>query len=201
MQAEQLSGGFLKRLCLACAFVGNPDVVLLDEPFLGLDTRFRGVLYRKLREWREGRLILVGTADREEAEAVSDRIFVLRRAHAVDYASDRRRKRISQLTLRFSSAAAYARGVTIVRAFAAGLSAVREEECIAERERFKVSLEVYDIETAVFRDRMGRMMAELHSIFDLCSSQCFIDFRIVEHPYDQVSYAPCRSDNRQMSSK
>jgi ABC-type multidrug transport system ATPase subunit len=201
MRAEQLSGGFLKRLCLACAFVGNPDVVLLDEPFLGLDTRFRGVLYRKLRQWREGRLIFVGTADREEAEAVSDRIFVLRRAHAVDYASDRRRKRIAQLTLRFSSASVYARGVTIVRAFAAGLSAVREEECSEERERFKVSLEVYDIETAVFRDRMGRMMAELHSAFDLCSSQCFIDFRIVEHPYDQVSYAPCRSDNRQMSSK
>jgi ABC-type multidrug transport system ATPase subunit len=36
-------------MCLACAFVGNPDVIILDEPTLGLDLRFKRIFYNKIR--------------------------------------------------------------------------------------------------------------------------------------------------------
>jgi ABC-2 type transport system ATP-binding protein len=49
MKSRELSGGSLKKAALACAFIGSPDVVIIDEPTLGLDTRFRNVFHRKLR--------------------------------------------------------------------------------------------------------------------------------------------------------
>lgn len=64
-RASSLSGGNLKRLGLACAFIGNPEVVILNEPTLGLDLRFKRIFWDKLRTWKEGRLIIVGTSDSE----------------------------------------------------------------------------------------------------------------------------------------
>jgi ABC-2 type transport system ATP-binding protein len=63
MKSGQLSGGYLKKVALACAFVGNPDVVIIDEPTLGLDIRFRSIFHRKLSEWKRGKLIILGTSD------------------------------------------------------------------------------------------------------------------------------------------
>ena len=43
-----LSGGNQKKLCLASAFIGNPDVVILDEPTMGVDIRFKRIFWKKL---------------------------------------------------------------------------------------------------------------------------------------------------------
>lgn len=50
-------------MCLACVFIGDADVVILDEPTLGLDNRFRGIFYEKLKEWKSNKLIILGTSD------------------------------------------------------------------------------------------------------------------------------------------
>ena len=58
-----LSGGNQKKLCLACAFIGNPEVVIINEPTMGLDLRFKRIFWQKLKEWKEQRLIIIGTSD------------------------------------------------------------------------------------------------------------------------------------------
>jgi ABC-2 type transport system ATP-binding protein len=63
MKSRELSGGYLKKVALACTFVGNPDVVIIDEPTLGLDARFRSIFHRKLSEWKHDKLIILGTSD------------------------------------------------------------------------------------------------------------------------------------------
>jgi ABC-2 type transport system ATP-binding protein len=67
MKSSHLSGGYQKKASLACAFIGDPDVVIIDEPTLGLDIRFKNILHRKLRIWKEHKLIILGTSDQTEA--------------------------------------------------------------------------------------------------------------------------------------
>jgi ABC-2 type transport system ATP-binding protein len=67
MKSGHLSGGYQKKASLACAFIGDPDVIIIDEPTLGLDIRFKNILHRKLRTWKEHKLIILGTSDQTEA--------------------------------------------------------------------------------------------------------------------------------------
>ncbi len=62
-------------MCLACAFVGDPDVIILDEPTLGLDIKFQRIFQQKVRSWKENKLIVIFTASHEEADSLSDRVW------------------------------------------------------------------------------------------------------------------------------
>jgi ABC-2 type transport system ATP-binding protein len=74
-----LSSGTLRRLLLAAALAGEPDVLLLDEPTAGLDPAARADLRALLRELRrEGRTILLSTHLLEDVEAVCERVLFLR---------------------------------------------------------------------------------------------------------------------------
>lgn len=74
-----LSGGQRRCLSLACAFVGKPQLVLLDEPTTGLDVDIRGRLWEVMREFASGGgTILLTTHYLEEAEALASRIVVVR---------------------------------------------------------------------------------------------------------------------------
>lgn len=73
-----LSGGLKQRLALALAFVGNPALLLLDEPAAGLDVGMRRALHDDMRAMRrEGRALLVTTHDMDEAAQLCDHIFVM----------------------------------------------------------------------------------------------------------------------------
>ncbi len=73
-----LSHGYKRRVLLAEAFIHNPQIYLLDEPFIGIDPRLAKALKNVLREKaREGRLILVTTHILEIAEALADNIILL----------------------------------------------------------------------------------------------------------------------------
>jgi ABC-2 type transport system ATP-binding protein len=77
---RRLSGGQAQRLSLACALVGRPDVVFLDEPTAGMDPHARITTWALVRALRDdGRTVVLTTHLMDEAEALCDRIAILNR--------------------------------------------------------------------------------------------------------------------------
>jgi ABC-2 type transport system ATP-binding protein len=78
-RAGTLSGGQARRLALALAFVGNPELIVLDEPSAGLDVQARRRLWEFVREAGSRRSILFTTHYLEEAQTLASRILVIDR--------------------------------------------------------------------------------------------------------------------------
>ncbi|CAM4906302.1 unnamed protein product [Rotaria socialis] len=77
LYCNSLSGGMKRRLSLACAFVGDTKIILLDEPSSGLDPSNRRLLWDWLRSMKEGKTLLLTTHFMEESDALSDRIMII----------------------------------------------------------------------------------------------------------------------------
>ena len=79
-----LSGGQQRRLQFALAIVGNPDLLFVDEPTVGLDVEARRAFWQVLRRLREdGCSLVLTTHYLEEADALADRIVVIDRGRSV----------------------------------------------------------------------------------------------------------------------
>jgi ABC-2 type transport system ATP-binding protein len=77
-RVRTLSGGQLRRLDLALALVGDPELIFLDEPTTGFDPAARRQAWETIRGLRElGKSILLTTHYMEEAQRLSDRIAIL----------------------------------------------------------------------------------------------------------------------------
>ncbi|KAI1662166.1 P-loop containing nucleoside triphosphate hydrolase protein [Daldinia decipiens] len=75
--AYALSGGNKRKLSLGIALMGNPSVVLLDEPSSGLDAAAKRIMWRTLHSIVRGRSILLTTHSMEEADALANRAGIL----------------------------------------------------------------------------------------------------------------------------
>lgn len=73
-----LSGGERRRVGLACALVGRPDLLILDEPTTGLDVESRKKLWQEIESFKKrGGSVLLATHDLHEAALVADRVLLL----------------------------------------------------------------------------------------------------------------------------
>ena len=77
-KAGKLSGGWQRRLSIAMALISEPEILFLDEPTLGLDVIARSDLWDLIRELKRKATIILTTHYMEEAEALSDRIAIMK---------------------------------------------------------------------------------------------------------------------------
>lgn len=75
--AAKLSGGNKRKLSLAIALLGNPPVLILDEPSSAMDATSKRILWKTLEAVAPGRSVLLTTHSMEEADALSTRAAIL----------------------------------------------------------------------------------------------------------------------------
>lgn len=76
--ASQLSGGNLRKLCLACAMVNDKALIVLDEPCYGLDVKSKKVFLNMLKKKRNnGATFFITTSD-DEIKEISDNVWLIR---------------------------------------------------------------------------------------------------------------------------
>ena len=77
-RVKTYSGGMQRRLNLACGLVHDPQVLLLDEPTVGVDPQSRNLIFEKVSQLKaEGRTVLYTTHYMEEAERLCDRVAII----------------------------------------------------------------------------------------------------------------------------
>ena len=77
-KAGKMSGGWQRRLSIAMALISEPEILFLDEPTLGLDVLARSDLWDLIRSLKGKVTIILTTHYMEEAEALSDRIAIMK---------------------------------------------------------------------------------------------------------------------------
>ncbi|MBR2011010.1 MAG: ATP-binding cassette domain-containing protein [Clostridia bacterium] len=77
-KAGKLSGGYQRRLSIAMALISEPKILFLDEPTLGLDVLARSDLWDIIRSLKGRITIVLTTHYMEEAEALSDRVAIMK---------------------------------------------------------------------------------------------------------------------------
>jgi ABC-2 type transport system ATP-binding protein len=97
-EVRELSSGMKQKISLACAFVHDPDILLLDEPTLGLDVETSITMRNWLRSLAAtaGRTILVTSHDLSFVETVCDRVLIIDRGRIVSHET------VESLRARFS---------------------------------------------------------------------------------------------------
>ena len=82
-RAGKLSGGWQRRLSIAMALISRPEILILDEPTLGLDVLARRELWTLIRSLHGSTTLILTTHYLEEAEALSDRIAVMSKGRLI----------------------------------------------------------------------------------------------------------------------
>ncbi|CAN5778309.1 ABC transporter ATP-binding protein [soil metagenome] len=91
-----LSGGQRQRVHFALAICGNPDLLFLDEPTVGLDVQSRRAFWQEVRTLASrGRAVLLTTHYLEEADALADRVVVINRGTIVADGAPHEMKRLA----------------------------------------------------------------------------------------------------------
>jgi len=91
--AAKLSGGNKRKLSLGIALIGNPTVLLLDEPSSGMDAAAKRVMWKTLASVVPGRSLLLTTHSMEEADALADRAGIMAKRMLAMGTSDHLRRK------------------------------------------------------------------------------------------------------------
>jgi ABC-2 type transport system ATP-binding protein len=80
----ELSGGQKQRVLFALAICGNPDLLILDEPTVGLDVEARRAMWTQIRDFvSHGKSVLLTTHNLDEADALANRVVVIDRGRII----------------------------------------------------------------------------------------------------------------------
>jgi ABC-2 type transport system ATP-binding protein len=75
---KELSGGLKRRVAIACGIIGNPKIVYLDEPTVGLDPKSRRSIWEIVKKLKEEKItVFLATHYLDEAEKLADRVAVI----------------------------------------------------------------------------------------------------------------------------
>ncbi len=74
---KSYSGGMKRRLCLAISFIGEPEVLILDEPTAGVDVAGKRDIWKIINRFRDRSSLIVTTHSLEEAEALASRVAIM----------------------------------------------------------------------------------------------------------------------------
>lgn len=97
---KKLSGGYQRRVSIACALISKPKVLFLDEPTLGLDVISRRELWRIILKLKGKITIILTTHYLEEIEALCDRILIMSKGNVLAIGtSDEIKKNADAVTL------------------------------------------------------------------------------------------------------
>ncbi len=77
-KAATLSGGYARRLSIALSLIGEPEILFLDEPTLGLDVIARSELWQIIKSLKNKTTIILTTHYMEEAEQLCDRLCIMK---------------------------------------------------------------------------------------------------------------------------
>ena len=92
----ELSGGQKQRMLFALALCGDPDLIFLDEPTVGMDIEARRGLWQQIRRLKaRGKTVLLTTHYLEEADALADRVVVINKGRVVSEGTPAEIKRLS----------------------------------------------------------------------------------------------------------
>ncbi len=78
-KVKQLSGGMIRRLGIAQALIGNPEILIVDEPTAGLDIQERVRFRKLLRKFSKGRHIIISSHIVEDIETICDRLSIIKK--------------------------------------------------------------------------------------------------------------------------
>lgn len=92
LKAKNLSGGNQRRLSIAMALISEPKVLFLDEPTLGLDIEARYDLWEIIKNLKSKTTIILTTHYLEEAEALADRIGIIKKGEIVELGTNQQLK-------------------------------------------------------------------------------------------------------------
>lgn len=137
-QAHALSGGAKRKVCVAVALVGDPAVVLLDEPSAGLDPVARRKLWNVVAETAGSRAVVLTTHLMDECEALCDRLAILVRGKLRCLGTSQRLK--TKLGGDFDLKATLGAGAApaAVDAFATSLGAAAPHAVLGRARHYKV---------------------------------------------------------------
>ena len=77
IKASKLSGGMKRRVCLCRALIADYDLLILDEPFKGLDTDLKPKIMSMVKEHTQGKIVICITHDHQEAEFLGGHLVEL----------------------------------------------------------------------------------------------------------------------------
>jgi ABC-2 type transport system ATP-binding protein len=148
----QLSGGQRQRLALACALVGDPALLFLDEPTTGLDPQSRRQLWELIERFKaDGRAILLTTHYMEEAERLCDRVAIVDHGRVIALGTPR--ELVASLSAEHVVEFAAAPGVAVLEE---ALRRVDGVEAAVRRD------DTYRVRVAELHRAVPALLAELH---------------------------------------